>query len=95
MHQSYCYKQQIKCSSRSKDILEDIWDGSDVSSNALFDSNDNSLGLILYQDSFEVVNPLGSGRKKHKVLTVYFTVADIPPHNRSSVDQIMLFREQD
>lgn len=58
----------------------------------------SSLGLILYQDSFEVVNPLGSGKKKHKVLAVYLTLTDILPYNRSSIDQmqlVLLCREQD
>lgn len=36
------------------------------------------------------MNPLGSGRKKHKVLGVYFTCANIAPHFRSTVDQMQL-----
>lgn len=83
---------------RPKDTLEDIWDGSNVAENALFQSDPKSLGLILYQDAFEVANPLGSGKRKHKVLAVYFSLADMAPHNRSSVDQMqlaLLCREQD
>lgn len=48
----------------NKHVLKDIWDGKVVAENALFKSDPMSLGLILYQDSFEVVNPLGSGGKK-------------------------------
>ena len=58
----------------------------------------SSLRLILYQDSFEVVNPLGSGKKKHKILAVYLSLADLLPHSRSSIDQmqlVLLCREQD
>ena len=36
----------------------------------------SSLRYILYQDAFEVVNPLRSGKRKHKVLDVYVTLAD-------------------
>lgn len=49
-------------------------------------------------DAFEVVNPLGSGKKKHEVQAVYFTVTNIPLHNISSVDQmelVMLYSDQD
>lgn len=69
--------------------------------NPLFQSDlcfNKTLGLILYQDAFEVANPLGSGKKKHKILAVYLNFADIAPHYRSSVEQmqlVLLCREQD
>ena len=56
------------------------------------------LKLILYQDAFEVVNPLGSSRKKHKLVGVYFTIADLEPFHRSSINNlqlIMLCKETD
>lgn len=83
---------------QTEDVIKDVWDGKNITENLLFVSEASSLGLILYQDSFEVVNPLGSGKKKHKVLAVYLTLADILPHNRSSIDQmqlVLLCREQD
>lgn len=49
-----------------------------------------SLKLILYQDAFEVVNPLGSAKKKHKIVGVYFTLANFEPFYRSSVDHLQL-----
>ncbi len=58
----------------------------------------SSLSLILYQDAFEVVNPLGSGKIKHKILAVYLTLADLMPHNRSSTAHMplaLLCRVQD
>jgi len=82
---------------QSQDIFEDVWDGEIIKEN-LAQTEKSSLGLILYQDSFEVVNPLGSGKKKHKILAMYLTLADILPHNRSSTDQmqlVFLCREQD
>ena len=48
----------------SEDVLRDVWDGSNIREHLLFKTEVSSLGLILYQDSFEVVNPLGSGKKK-------------------------------
>ncbi|XP_058230692.1 uncharacterized protein LOC131343210 [Hemibagrus wyckioides] len=46
--------------------------------------------LITYQDAFEVVNPPGSARKKHKIIGVYFTLADVEPFHRSSIDNMQL-----
>ena len=48
------------------------------------------LSLVLYQDSFEVANPLGSAKRKHKLLGFYFTLGNLESHNRSSIDQIQL-----
>lgn len=62
--------------------------------NVLEDVRDGKI----FKDSFEVVNPLGSGKKTHKLLAIYMTLGEILPHNRSSVDPIqlvMLCRESD
>lgn len=48
------------------------------------------MKLILYQDAFEIVNPLGSARKKHKLVGVYFTLANFQPFHRSSIDNMQL-----
>ncbi|CAM4563987.1 unnamed protein product [Leuciscus chuanchicus] len=80
-----------------KDILKDVWDGENITAN-LHHADESALGLVLYQDAFEVANPLGSGKKKHKILAMYLTLADLFPHNRSSTDQmqlVFLCREQD
>lgn len=81
----------------SQQVLRDVWDGTNIENNKMFEV-ENSLGLILYQDAFEVVNPLGSGKKTHKVLAVYATLANILPHNRSKIDHmqlVLLCKEQD
>lgn len=56
------------------------------------------MSVILYLDAFEVTNPLGSGKKKHKIMAMYMTLGEILPHNRSTVDPaqlVLLCREQD
>lgn len=73
-----------------KDILTDITDGKSFSENDFFKNNPSALRLLLYQDSFEVVNPLGSGKRKHKLQAVYFTLANLLPYSRFSVDQMQL-----
>ena len=79
-------------------MFEDVRDGKNFKENSLLQQFPSSISIILYQDAFEVVNPLGSGRKKHKLLAVYMTLGEILPYNRSSIDPIqlvMLCRESD
>lgn len=80
------------------DVLCDVSDGQVYKNNEFFSENPSCLKLILYQDSFEVVNPLGSAKSKHKVLAVYLSLANLPPHIRSNTDHmslVMLCREKD
>lgn len=72
------------------DVLSDSCDGKVFISNTFFQENPSCLKLVLYQDAFEVVNPLGSAKKKHKVLAVYFSLLNMPPHVRSNVDHMQL-----
>jgi len=81
------YQNPIKC---EDSVLKDIVDGSVCHTNNFTKDNSNCLKIILFQDAFEIVNPLGSAKKKHKLLGVYFTLANFYPHNRSSVAQTQL-----
>ena len=61
-------------------------------------SDNRSLSLLLYQDSFEIVNPLGSAKRKHKMLGVYYVLGNLETYNRSSIDHtqlVMLANETD
>ena len=85
-------------SNSDTDVLTDVMDGKIIKENALLRESPSSLSIILYQDSFEIVNPLGSGKKKHKILAVYMTLGEILPQNRSCVDPmqlVLLCREDD
>ena len=46
--------------------------------------------LYIYQDAFEICSPLGSSKKKHKVVGVYCMLGNLPPHQRAKLDNIML-----
>lgn len=72
------------------DILCDITDGWAFKSNDMFSSDMDVLKVMIFQDAFEVVNPLASAKTKNKVLAVYFTLANYPPYQRSTIDQIQL-----
>lgn len=87
-----------KTKKHATDILCDINDGELFKSNDFFAHNPSCLKLVLYRDAFEVVNPLGSARTKHKVLAVYASVANLPLHLRSDTDHmslVLLCREKD
>lgn len=57
--------------SSSKNVTEgvykDIEDGFVYKTNVFFKDNINAIQVILFQDSFEICNPIGSFRKKHNV----------------------------
>lgn len=53
--------------SRDDDIIEDYCDGSQFRTHPLFSRNLYALQFILYYDDMEVVNPLGSNTKTHKL----------------------------
>lgn len=94
-------KTKIKVGAMSdsgSDVLADVIDGKVIKNNDLLKEDPSSLSIVLYQDSFEVANPLGSAHGKHKICAVYMTLCDILPHNRSCVDPmqlVLLCREED
>lgn len=48
------------------EVFRDLYDGQNFKFNQFFNNNPESLKLVWYQDSFEIVNPLGSAKKRHK-----------------------------
>ncbi|XP_036973983.1 uncharacterized protein LOC119030471 [Acanthopagrus latus] len=65
-------------------------DGSLLRENSFLCEGELKLPLILYINDFEVCNPLGTSRKKHKVTAVYWVFADIPATLRSTLTSIYL-----
>ena len=53
-------------------VLTDYFDGIVHKCDGFFDANEKVLDIILYQDAFELVNPLGSAKCVHKLVAVYF-----------------------
>jgi hypothetical protein len=75
---------------RTDNLIRDIRDGTSHTSHEILGTNTKAIQLIMYQDAFEIVNPLGSGRKKHKILGFYYTLGNIHAWNRSKVDPLQL-----
>lgn len=55
-----------------------------------FKEHPNALRLHFYEDEFEVVNPLGSKRTKHKLCAFYYTVGNLDKKYRSQQRHINL-----
>ena len=51
------------------EVLSDFCDGQAFHTHPLFSDHPNALQLLLYYDDVEVVNPIGSHRKIHKLGT--------------------------
>jgi hypothetical protein len=85
-----CFNTPTVPSQEPPQLYRDFTDGSIFRENELFQRLQDSLKIILYQDAFEIVNPLGSARKKHKIVGVYYTLGNLYPHHRSTIDQIQL-----
>ena len=54
----------------SKTTYFDFYSGSVYKNNSFF-PDEKALKTILFQDAFEIVNPLGAARGKYKILAVY------------------------
>lgn len=76
--------------SSSESQYKSFQDGTHFKNNTLLSENNPAISLILYVDDFEVCNPLGTSRKKHKITAVYWVLANVPPLLRSSLTSIYL-----
>lgn len=83
-------QQSFNSVSAADGAICDITDGHVIKSNAMFSSDPDSLKVMLFQDSFEVPNPLGSAKRKHKIVAVSLTLGKVCTHHRSAIDQIQL-----
>jgi len=63
----FCLNSYNYC---NDNILSDIQSGNVVKNNNFFNNSKNALQIILYQDAFEVCNPLGVSKKSLN-LSVY------------------------
>ena len=71
-------------------LLLDIADGEYCQESEFLQQHPNALLFDLYTDDFEIVNPIGSHRKKHKLTAFYWTLLNVPPAYRSKLSYIQL-----
>lgn len=48
------------------------------------------IAVGLYTDEFEMSNPLGTSKKKHKMSAVYWVIVNVPSKYRSTLHCIQL-----
>ena len=76
--------------SADEDILGDFCDGSLFQAHPLFSLDVHALQIIAYYDDLEIVNPLGSFVKRHKLGCLFFFLANVRPQYRSTFKTIHL-----
>lgn len=62
-------KEKLQSVSGEKQVYRCLWDGAIFKEHSLF-SNEGAVSIILYIGDFEVCNPLGTSRKKHKICSI-------------------------
>ena len=72
------------------DSLRDVKDGDLFKYNTFFRDNPGAYSMLMYSDAIELVNPLGAGRGRHKVIQIFYSLGEIPLHLRSKIDRIQL-----
>jgi hypothetical protein len=71
-------------------LLHGVKDGSVYAENSYFQENPDALTIELYSDAVELSNPLGASKGKHKVVNVYFSLAELPKGIRSKTENKFL-----
>ena len=74
----------------SESSYKDVKDGDLYKNNPYFQRNPGAYTMMIYSDAIELVNPLGAGRGKHKVIQIFFSLSEIAKHQRSKIDRIQL-----
>ncbi|XP_043463963.1 uncharacterized protein LOC122499583 isoform X1 [Leptopilina heterotoma] len=77
----YCFGP---LTSNNNNVFADIKDGKVIKNNPFF--RDGALQIILFQDAFEICNPLGSSKGKFKLVGIYMNLGNLPPFLRSKAD---------
>lgn len=86
----FTQKQAEETDIRPEPQYKSYCDGTIFKNNTLLSENNPAISLILHVDDFEICNPLGTSRKKHKITAAYWVLANVPPLLRSSLTSIYL-----
>lgn len=81
---------RVLCNDQSVNEFKTYRDGTLYQENDFFNTETFRIVLGLYVDEFELANPLGTSRKKHKMFALYWVLANLPSKDRSSLQSIQL-----
>ena len=84
------YQAEVLNPHTNSECLNDFCDGLYFKSHPLFSCDPHALQIVGYFDDLEVVNPLGSYIKKHKLGCLFFFLANVRPQFRSTLKNIQL-----
>jgi hypothetical protein len=71
-------------------MLRGVKDGYVYAQNRFFRENKDAYTIEIYSDAVELANPLGASRGKHKIVNVYFSLAELPKGIRSKTENKFL-----
>ncbi|XP_062578360.1 uncharacterized protein LOC134240278 isoform X1 [Saccostrea cucullata] len=74
-------KEELHKETENSFEINDFYDGS-YYQKQYFQNHRNALLFCIYYDDFEIVNPIGSHKKKHKLSIFYWTLLNITPEFR-------------
>lgn len=75
---------------RRDSVMEDFCDGVLFKSDDFFKENPSAIRIHMYSDEFEVCNPIGAKKGKHKIVAFYYTIGNFHPKWRSQTRWIFL-----
>lgn len=70
--------------------LKSYRDGSRFKESGFFTEEELRIAIFLHIDDFEVANPLGTSRNKHKLCAIFWVIGNLHPNYRSSLHSIQL-----
>lgn len=82
-------RERYQSSESGKTVYSCPFDGEFFRNNTLL-SADCAISLNLYGDEYEVCNPIGTSRRKHKICGFYWTLGNLIPGCQSSLSSIYL-----
>ena len=72
------------------EVLCDYRNGDHFKNNRLFQEHSDALQLFFYFEEFEVANPRGYAKTKHKLGGIYYILGNLPPNKRNAWHTIQL-----
>ena len=82
-----CLKESRFVSER---LMTDVKDGVFLRNSKFLKDHPGALQFAAYTDEFELVNPIGSHTRRHKLCVFYYVLLNIPPEFRSKLSVIQL-----
>ena len=77
--------------------IKDVKDGAVYKNSDFFKDNPQALTIMMYSDGVEVTSPISYGKGKHKLVQLYWQIADVPKFQRSGINRLqlgMVFKEK-